>query len=194
MRSAMTKKFSCVQGCSDCCIYREYYPSKEFGKIGVLLLPEEKEKVERLARQIGLSVRIVPRLAVGVSGPETVIAYQLMGSRDDGDLCPFLDENAKSPHGGSACSIYGKRPLACNAYPVIDTLNKKTAVLDPRCQFCKQHSTARASADSLAGELESLALIKQKVRAGEGVHVWRYATATGQHGTELLPEGWVLES
>jgi len=61
----IAKKFSCVQGCSDCCIYREDYPSKEFGKIGVLLLPEEKEKVERLAAEVGVAVRIVPRLAVG---------------------------------------------------------------------------------------------------------------------------------
>ena len=46
------KKFSCVQGCSDCCIYREYYPAVEYGKIGVLLLPEEKTAIEELARTL----------------------------------------------------------------------------------------------------------------------------------------------
>jgi len=38
----------------------------------------------------------------------------------NGDWCPFLDENAKSPHGGHTCSIYKERPLACRAYPVLD--------------------------------------------------------------------------
>jgi hypothetical protein len=42
----MKKRFECVQGCSDCCIYREYYPSIEYGKIGVLVLPEEKAAIE----------------------------------------------------------------------------------------------------------------------------------------------------
>ena len=68
------KKFSCVQGCSDCCIYREHYPSVEFGKIGVLLLPEEKEPIEDLARKLKVNVKIVPRLAVGKNFPEKVIA------------------------------------------------------------------------------------------------------------------------
>jgi Fe-S-cluster containining protein len=184
------KKFSCVQGCSDCCVYREYYPSKEFGKIGVLLLPEEKEKMERLARERQISVRILPRLAVGNGGPDKIIAYQMMGKESDGDFCPFLDENNRSPHGGLACSIYNDRPLACRAYPVIDA--GKTATLDPHCQFCKQHST-RANLAGLAGELESLAKIKAMVKAEEGVHVWRYATATGE-GDMMMPEGWVLES
>ncbi|MBD0299310.1 MAG: YkgJ family cysteine cluster protein, partial [Nitrososphaera sp.] len=56
----MKKKFSCVQGCSDCCIYREYYPSVEYGKIGVLVLPEEKAAIERVAKNKGIRVRIIP--------------------------------------------------------------------------------------------------------------------------------------
>ena len=39
-------EFHCIQDCSQCCIEREYYPGKKFGKIGVLILPEEKEKIE----------------------------------------------------------------------------------------------------------------------------------------------------
>ncbi|HEY1211761.1 MAG TPA: YkgJ family cysteine cluster protein, partial [Nitrososphaera sp.] len=63
------KEFSCVQDCSDCCIYREYYPSKKYGKIGVLLLPEERAKIERLAREMNIKVRIIPRLAIGKDSP-----------------------------------------------------------------------------------------------------------------------------
>ena len=183
------KKFSCIPDCSDCCIYRKYYPSREFGKIGVLMLPEEKARIEKLAKDRGISVRILPRIAVGREKPEKVIAYQMMGI-DNGDWCPFLDANKKSPHGGHACSIYGNRPLACSAYPVIDA--GKSATLDEHCQFCKYHSTTKASLEGLQGELESLAKIKNAVRADAGMHVWRYATAAGEG--DMLPEGWVLES
>lgn len=184
-------KFSCIEGCSDCCIYRGYYPTKEFGKIGVLLLPEEKQKIEELARQQGVHVRIIPRLAVGDDDdnkPKKIIAYQMMG-KSDGDFCPFLDMKSKSPHGGHACTIYHERPLACAAFPVIDA--GPVATLDSHCQFCKKHSTTKASTDGLQGELESLSKIKGQVRAGSSKHVWRYATATGKEA--VFPEGWILE-
>jgi len=98
----MKKVFSCVQGCSDCCIYREYYPSVEYGKIGVLVLPEEKAAIERLAKSMGIRVKIIPRLAIGKNSPDKIIAYQMMGKNEDGNLCPFLDTEGKkkSPHGG----------------------------------------------------------------------------------------------
>lgn len=180
-------KFSCVEGCSDCCIYRDYYPTKEFGKIGVLLLPEEKEKIEELAMKKGTLVKIVPRLATGDDKPEKIIAYQMMGT-SDGDWCPFLDTESKSPHGGYACSIYKQRPLACSAYPVIDT--GAAATLDSHCQFCKKYSQT-ASLDGLQDEFESLSKIKAQVRANSK-RVWRYATATGKEAT--FPEGWVLDA
>ena len=187
------KKFSCVQGCSDCCIYREYYPSVEYGKIGVLLLPEEKEATERLARKMNIKVRIVPRLAVGKEHPEKVIAYQMMGKNEDGDVCPFLDleSNKRSPHGGFDCRIYSERPLACRAYPVIDS--GSAAILDGHCQYCKKFSTTKASTTGLQQEIESLVRIKASVTAGND-RIWRYATATGKAGDIFLPEGWVVES
>ena len=40
-------EFRCIEECSDCCVQREYYPNKQFGKIGVLILPDEKEKIEK---------------------------------------------------------------------------------------------------------------------------------------------------
>lgn len=193
----MKKKFSCVQGCSDCCIYREYYPSIEYGKIGVLLLPEEKAAIERVAKEKGIRVRIIPRIAVGKSSPEKVIAYQMMGKNEDGNLCPFLDveTNERSPHGGFKCKIYSDRPLACRAYPLTDIANK-TARFDPHCQFCKKFSTAKASSEGLQREIEALAKIRDTVTPDDDadgvVSIWRYATATGR-SNELLPEGWILE-
>ena len=189
----MKRTFRCVQGCSDCCIYREYYPSVQYGKIGVLILPEEKAAIERLAKEMGLRVRIIPRLAVGKDSPEKIIAYQMMGKNEDGNLCPFLDTEGKkkSPHGGFKCKIYSDRPLACRAYPVMD-VTYKTAIFDSHCQFCKKFSVTEASNRGLQQEIEALAKIKAIVTAEKVVSVWRYATATGG-SNELLSEGWVLE-
>ncbi|HVX03203.1 MAG TPA: YkgJ family cysteine cluster protein [Nitrososphaera sp.] len=192
------EKFSCVEGCSDCCIYREYYPSTDFGKIGVLLLPEEKGRMEKLAREKEVEIKILPRLGVGRSstGPEKIIAYQMMGRHEkDGDWCPFLDHYRRSPHGGFACSIYAQRPLACSAYPVIGADKKKGATLDPHCQFCRHRpdSSMCTSLEGLQGELESLSKIKAAVRVeDDDMRVWRYATATGEKAA--LGEGWILES
>jgi uncharacterized protein len=190
------KKFSCVQDCSDCCIYREYYPSIEYGKIGVLLLPEEKAAIEQLAKNMNIKVRIIPRLAIGKDSPEKIIAYQMMGKNDDGNLCPFLEveSNERSPHGGFKCRIYSERPLACRAYPVIDAVDR-TAKFDPHCQFCKKFSSTKASSEGLHQEIEALAKIRASVTAGSNNNnnsIWRYATAIGgSYG--LLPEGWIAE-
>lgn len=195
------KKFSCVRDCSDCCINREYYPSIEYGKIGVLLLPEERPEIEKLAREMNIKVRIIPRLAIGKDSPEKIIAYQMMGKNDDGSLCPFLEieSNERSPHGGLKCRIYSERPLACRAYPVIDTTDR-TAKFDSHCQYCKKFSTTEASSEGLEQEIEALAKIKASVTAGNDdddennkkISIWRYATSTGG-SPGLLPEGWIAE-
>jgi Fe-S-cluster containining protein len=188
-------KFGCIQNCSDCCIYRQCYPSTKYGKIGVLLLPEEKAPIEKLAKNLKVRVRILPRLAVGKESPEKIIAYQMMGKNADGDLCPFLDveSNARSPHGGFKCRIYSSRPLACRAYPVVKA--GRTAALDEHCQFCRKNSTGSASVDGLQTEIEALAKIEANVSAGDDLQVWRYATATGkaENRHKLLPEGWVID-
>lgn len=191
----MKRKFSCVQDCSDCCIYREYYPSVQYGKIGVLVLPHEKPALESLAREMNIAIKILPRLARGNESPDTMLAYQLMGKNHDGDLCPFLDleSSARSPHGGFRCRIYDERPLACRAYPVIETTG--TARLDEHCQFCKHFSTTRANVAGLEDEIASLNRIKGEVKDDGSTHIWRYATATGkiEDRDEMLPEGWIKE-
>jgi len=117
--------FKCVQDCSKCCIEREYYPTKKFGKVGVLILPDEKEKIESLAKNLHLDIVILPRIGVSYeksNGPAKILAYQLMGRESNGNTCPFLDTESeeRSPHGGYKCRIYESRPLACRAYPVIE--------------------------------------------------------------------------
>jgi len=191
-------QFKCVEGCSDCCIYREYYPDKSFGKVGVLVLPSEKDRLEELARNLGKRITILPRIGVGSeyrdgkkTGPKRVIAYQLMGARSDGDLCPFLDVESeeRSPHGGYKCMIYEKRPLACRAYPVIDA--SKEVKLDGKCQFCKSCS---GSVEGVQGEIEALTTI-QKAVSPEDEDVWRYATGIGNdEDKRVIRKGWFPET
>ncbi len=52
-------EFRCVDECSQCCVEREYYPTKQFGKIGVLILPEEKENIEKLAELNKIKIKIL---------------------------------------------------------------------------------------------------------------------------------------
>lgn len=183
-------EFACVRDCSQCCTEREYYPSVEFGKIGVLLLPEEKKAVEAIAEETGVSVTILPRIGVseeGADGPETVIAYQMMGRDDNGNTCPFLDtvSERRSPHGGFACSIYERRPLACRAYPVIES---SPITLDGKCKFCQQYGNAD---ENLAEEIEALAMIKAGMDVGRKT-VWRYATGIGEApDMHRIRRGWV---
>lgn len=193
-------QFKCVQGCSDCCIYREYYPEKSYGKIGVLILPSEKERIEELAKSLGRTITILPRIGVGSEyrdeekvGPKRVIAYQLMGMKKDGDLCPFLDVDSeeRSPHGGYRCMIYKDRPLACRAYPVVES--SKEVKLDGKCQFCKSCS---GSVEGLQDEIEALTSIQRVVNSDEK-EIWRYATGIGNEEDkeeDLVRKGWILET
>ncbi|MSV33795.1 MAG: YkgJ family cysteine cluster protein, partial [Nitrosarchaeum sp.] len=155
-------EFRCIQDCSQCCIEREYYPAKKFGKIGVLILPEEKERIEQLAKLNRLEITILPRIGVSEkkdSSPTKILAYQLMGIEQNGNTCPFLDTetSARSPHGGFPCKIYNNRPLACMTYPLIES---NPITLDQKCKFCKEHDSADQNLNS---EIESLLKIKTKM-------------------------------
>jgi len=109
-------EFRCVDECSQCCVEREYYPTKQFGKIGVLILPEEKESIEKLAELNKIKIKILPRIGVSKNKnqmPTKILAYQLMGIEDNGNTCPFLDTHSgkKSTHGGFPCKIYKRQTI-----------------------------------------------------------------------------------
>lgn len=200
----MLRKFSCIEECSDCCMYREYYPSIEYGKIGVLIMPEERPKIKALAARNGIDVKIIPRLGIGMNtkgdGPKKIIAYQMMGKNLNGNCCPFLETNSsqRSPHGGLICKIYDQRPLACIAYPIIEE-NGKSVLLDGKCTFCHKFSTTIVERndddDYLQQEIEALTKIKSEVNVDEKIEIWRYATAIGDEGNaaRFFPAGWILQ-
>ncbi len=185
-------EFRCIDDCSQCCIEREYYPSKKFGKIGVLILPEEKERIEKMAAKNNLKIKILPRIGVSENPnvlPTKILAYQLMGLERNGNTCPFLDTTSgeKSPHGGFPCRIYNQRPLACTAYPLIES---DPITLDQKCKFCKECGSADKNLNS---EMEALLKIKDAMIPGAGV-IWRYATNVGEvQDQEILESGWILE-
>ena len=182
--------FSCVEGCSKCCIEREYYPSIAFGKIGVLILPDEKQKIESLAQKYGIQAKILPRIGVSqkTDKPDQVLAYQLMGKESDGNTCPFLDteSNERSPHGGYRCKIYQDRPIACKAYPLIETL---PIVLDQKCKFCEICKNPKGNLNS---ESESLVKIKNMMET-KSRYLWRYATGIcEEEDKDMTKTGWFL--
>ena len=185
-------EFACVEECAQCCIEREYYPSKEYGKIGVLILPEEKERIEKLAIKNGLKIKILPRIGISKNEdeePTKILAYQLMGSEKNGNTCPFLDIDSgkKSSHGGFPCKIYNERPLACTAYPLIET---NPITLDEKCKFCKEHGNTEKNLNS---EIEALLKIKNKMIPDESC-IWRYATSVGEdEDVKVMKTGWILE-
>ncbi len=185
-------EFRCIEECAQCCIEREYYPSKRFGKIGVLILPEEKERIEKLAKLNGLEIKILPRIGISEdknSIPTKILAYQLMGIKKNGNTCPFLDTDSgkKSPHGGFPCKIYKDRPLACMTYPLIES---DPITFDEKCKFCKEHGTADKNLNS---ETESLLKIKEKMDT-DASFIWRFATKIGEpKDQQILESGWILE-
>ena len=68
----------------------------------------------------------MPRIGVSEKPnqiPTKILAYQLMGIEENGNTCPFLDTESgeKSTHGGYPCKIYKSKPLACSAYPLIES-------------------------------------------------------------------------
>ncbi len=185
-------EFRCIDECSQCCIEREYYPSKKYGKIGVLILPEEKEKIEQLAIKNNLKIKILPRIGLSEEEnvePTKILAFQMMGSEKNGNTCPFLDTDSgnKSPHGGFPCKIYKERPLACTAYPLMES---EPITLDQKCKFCKEHRNADSNLNS---EIEALVKIKEKM-IPDSPFIWRYATNIGDaEDQEQMESGWILE-
>ena len=194
----MTKEFHCIKVCSDCCIERQYFPSIEYGKIGVFLLPDEKLKIEALAAKMHLKIKILPRIGTGEfssPGPSKVIGFQLMGY-DKGNYCPFLDikSHKRTVHGGFLCTIYESRPLACIAYPAIQNYKSKVE-LDCHCRFaCKD--SIYANKNYLANEILALRTIQKSTEISANSIIWRYATQIGEekYSNVFLPRGWYMQN
>ena len=112
-----------------------------------------------------------------------------MGKEKNGNTCPFLDTETtdRSPHGGFPCKIYQSRPLACKAYPVIES---NPIMLDSKCKFCQEYGSTDKNLNS---ELESLVKIKNAMNTDSTV-IWRFATGIGEDSDkENIELGWFRE-
>ncbi len=154
-------------------------------------MPEEKERLESLAEKHGIKITILPRIGISEiesKGPQTILAYQMMGKDSDGNTCPFLDTESskRSPHGGYTCKIYENRPLACRAYPIIQS---SPIDIDAKCKFCENCGIPSGNVTS---ELESLIQIQKKMDTTAS-HIWRFATGVGESkNKDLIETGWFL--
>ena len=159
---------------------------------GVLAPADAPIAAQKLSEKYGLDVTILPRIGISYKNleePEKIIAYQMMGKEQDGNTCPFLDTDSdkRSPHGGLTCRIYQQRPLACKAYPLIET---DPITLDSKCKFCQEHKTADSG---LEGEIESLIQIKTEMITNVPI-IWRYATGIGREEDKgEISSGWIKE-
>ncbi len=153
--------------------------------------------IEQQAERLGISIKILPRIGVGMgddgASPESVLVYQLMGRERTGNVCPFLDTDGseRSPHGGSRCTIYDERPAACKAYPLV-SIDPTVSTLDSKCSYCVSTNGNRVCNLGLSNEIKALNEIMDSTCAIEGTQLWRYATNVGDPSDgKMLQEGWI---
>ena len=124
----MVEIISCLK-CGKCC--KSLIEEHEGLCQGIFLFPEEAIKLEKIGKQKGIDVKIVPKDGVSKFGsitPEIIFSFQF-----EDDLCPFFDEKTNS------CSIYDDRPTTCRAYPIV--LCYKYLMLTSDCSSVEDRKT-----------------------------------------------------
>ncbi len=154
-----SKVFVCTQ-CGECCHIREQknisreqedayfsYMYKDLGilyfarlsEITINVWPEEKEELERQAKNKGITINIKPKRGFYNKKDE---AFIIIDYFIDHDICPFFDEKKKQ------CGVYEHRPLICRSYPLLTT---KTL---GKCKYKKPDVDAYDSEKPAAEQLE----------------------------------------
>lgn len=85
-----------------------------FSRYTINLTKEEKEKLESLAKQKGLTFTIIPKKIIYDQEKDT---FHILDYSPDHDICPFLE--------GENCTIYHDRPLICQLFPYIESNDTK---------------------------------------------------------------------
>lgn len=74
----------------------------------------------------------------GVTGPKHIITYQL-----NVDVCPHISKD-------NLCRIYDRRPLACQAFPLISVGAQGTTIADPNdCTFVEETEKEKGSLNNI---------------------------------------------
>lgn len=154
-----SKVFVCTQ-CGECCHIREQkdinkeqedaYFSYMYKSLGILyfarlseitinIWPEEKEELEREAKEKGIDIIIKPKR--GFYNKEDK-AFIIIDYFIDHDICPFFNHEKKQ------CGVYDHRPSICRSYPLLTT---KTL---GKCKYKKLDVNAYGSEKPIAEQLE----------------------------------------
>ncbi len=145
--------FQCLR-CATCC--RSLLESKGDITLGLPLTEHEASLFpEKL---------VVPKVAVGVDKPESVILYQLKVK-----CCPHLSSQ-------NQCQIYVKRPLMCQSFPIVaGAVSNRCRVFSYRKPGLSYHEPYSMEAQLVAsGKLEKYLLKQIKKNNRPELKIWEY--------------------
>lgn len=127
-------KFRCMQ-CGRCC-HEVQGPADDPTYKRIPLYPEEADRLERLAKERGVPLRMIEDLVFpdDLNKKILVLTYRILLDNEE-KVCPFHQP-------GVGCTIHDQKPLACKAYPLSlrteDAFNMKISI-DPLCKFTEAH-------------------------------------------------------
>ena len=153
--------FNCDR-CGHCC-RNLLQPQDDGTLLGLALLTAQEKALFK-------DVDVVPYTAVGKDSPREILMYQVKNN-----VCPHINRN-------NECLIYSKRPLACRAYPIVNTIGKK--IVDLECPQVSKYTPDELRQVGFPDELgEAMTiinkLIKKSLRKEHGNHtLWRFDVAT----------------
>ncbi len=154
-----TVDFEC-QRCGVCC--RSLLESKDGIKRG---LPLTEREVSLFPEEV-----VSPKLAIGVTEPNTVVLYQL-----NVNVCPYINDR-------NECGRYENRPLMCQSFPVV------AGDLSNRCRVFSYRKAGVSYADPypMKRQLEASnkfnGYLRNRIKKHypKGLRMWEYDLSTGQ--------------
>jgi len=121
--------------CGRCC-HEVPFVEDECSYKRIPLYPEEADRLETFAEQMGIELHLVEDLVFPdeLNQQIIVVTWRIMLDNDD-KVCPFHDPT-------QGCLIHDAKPRACQSYPLAlqieDAFNTKIEI-DPLCEFTIQN-------------------------------------------------------
>jgi Fe-S-cluster containining protein len=151
--------FECLQ-CATCC--RNLLETKEGKSRGLTLTEKETGFFS--------PEFILPKLAVGLKEPQTIILYQL-----NIKSCPHISEK-------NLCQIYQSRPLVCQSFPII------SGAISNRCKIFAHRKVGLSYYEpfTMKTQLEASEKLEKYIQNRirkyykKGIKLWEYDLTTKQ--------------
>ena len=181
----MVFDFKCIEGCADCCIWRDYYSAPNsialdprtgkyssayeylLGKLGVEILASEVHKIKKLVKALSvrrdevgdiIEYRIYPCTAVTPKDQKTPPSYPDTFQIMGRTIDGDICPFLSAPSDKAqpkTCIIYEDRPLMCRAYP-IQTLYATGKVEDRAKKLVELHKGCQTVVNAILSGSESL--------------------------------------